>query len=247
MVSVTIQADKAPNPPWVGLLTFNRFPVIRYYISESSMQNLLKPRARDLGIPFDGKPGALNAITDVKGICVGHQQSSDNHTINTGVTAILPLRNDGNPGIGSGIDTFVLAAWFSLNGCGEMTGTTWIDESGFLEGPIMLTNTASVGSVRDAVVKYSIKQQLNPGQSEQSINPDKDFSLLLPVVAETYDGWLNDILGFHVTAPMVWNAIENAKDADVAEGNVGGGTGMTCYDWKGGIGTASRVVDASVA
>ena len=194
-------------------------------------------RARDLGIPFDGTPGPLNAITDVDEVCVGHQSVSDNFNVNTGVTAILPRGNNGKGGVGNGIDTFVLAAWFSLNGNGEMTGTTWIEESGFLEGPILLTNTASVGTVRDSVIRYSICQQ---GGSEQDINPD-DFGLYLPIVAETYDGWLNDILGFHVTVKMVTDAIDGATRNNVQEGNVGGGTEMTCYDWKGGIGTSSRV------
>jgi len=192
-----------------------------------------KPRARDLGIPFDGTTGHLNAITDVAGVWVGHRYKIDNVNINTGVTAILPLGN--NAKSGDGIDTSVLAAWFSLNGCGEVTGTTWIEESGFLEGPIMLTNTASVGTVRNAVIKYAIKQQ------SPIVNPD-EFALLLPIVAETYDGWLNDILGFHVTADMVNGAIDDARATNVDEGNVGGGTGMTCYDWKGGIGTSSRMV-----
>ena len=132
-----------------------------------------KPRARQFGIPFDGKTGPLNAITDVDGVCVGHDNVPDkpNPNIHTGVTAILPLGNK-TKADGSGIDTFVLAAWFSLNGCGEMTGTTWIEESGFLEGPIMLTNTASVGTVRNAVIKYSIRQQLTGKQTEQDIDPD---------------------------------------------------------------------------
>ncbi len=194
-------------------------------------------RARDLGIRFDGKPGTLNAITDVTGVCVGHQSVSDDFKVNTGVTAILPRGNNGKAGVGNGIDTFVMAAWFSVNGNGEMTGTTWIEESGFLEGPIMLTNTVSVGFVRDRVIKYSIHQQDTP---EPDIDPD-EFGLYLPVVAETYDGWLNDILGSHVTAKMVRNAIDGATTDNVEEGNVGGGTGMTCYDWKGGIGTSSRV------
>lgn len=207
------------------------------------MSDDTKPRARRLGIPFDGTTGPLNAIADVQGVCVGHRTEIANQITNTGVTAILPLGNDGKNGIGSGIDTFVLGDWFPLNGCGEMTGTTWIDESGFVEGPIMLTNTASVGTVRDAVISYSIRQQLRSGQSEQAIDPDTEFSLLLPIIAETYDGWLNDILGFHVSATMVNNAIDGAQSTNVDEGNVGGGAGMTCYDWKGGIGTSSRVVD----
>jgi L-aminopeptidase/D-esterase-like protein len=194
-----------------------------------------KPRARDLGIPFEGTPGARNAITDVKGVCVGHKTRSDNHSINTGVTAILPLGNV-VANNGPGIDTFVLAAWFALNGCGEMTGTTWIEESGFLEGPILLTNTVAVGKVRDAVIEYSIQQM--GGKSR--INPD-NFGLYLPVVAETYDGWLNDILGFPVTEQDAQDALDGATPDNVEEGNVGGGTGMTCYSWKGGIGTSSRL------
>jgi len=193
-----------------------------------------RKRARDLGIPFEGTPGRLNAITDVSGVCVGHRHTQASRDVNTGVTAILPRGNDGGSGVGNGIDTFVLAGWFSLNGNGEMTGTTWIDESGILEGPVMLTNTASVGTVRDSVIRYSLRQQA------EDVDPD-DFGLYLPVVAETYDGWLNDVLGFHVTEAMVADAIDAATDNNAEEGNVGGGTGMTCYDWKGGIGTSSRI------
>jgi L-aminopeptidase/D-esterase-like protein len=200
-------------------------------------------RARDWGIPFDGTTGTFNAITDVQGVRVGHSNIIDqqNLLINTGVTAILPLGNNGKKGIGNGIDTFVLAAWHTLNGCGEMTGTSWIEESGLLGGPIMLANTASVGSVRDAVIKYSIGQQ---GQTNDLIIDPDEFGLFLPVVAETYDGWLNDILGFHIDEAMVYAAIDVATKNPpslVEEGNVGGGTGMTCYDWKGGIGTSSRM------
>ncbi|MBV9125081.1 MAG: P1 family peptidase, partial [Planctomycetes bacterium] len=204
-----------------------------------------KPRARGLGVPFDGPCGTANAITDVPGVLVGHNPPTQG--LHTGVTAILPLGNVTRPdpaypnGLADpdhpGIDTFVLAAWFTLNGCGEMTGTTWIEESGFLEGPILLTNTASVGTVRDAVMQFSKSQQPQP------IDPDQ-FGLYLPVVAETYDGWLNDILQFQGAADMVDSAIKGAKaytDSHPAEeGNVGGGTGMTCYGWKGGIGTSSR-------
>jgi D-aminopeptidase len=209
------------------------------------------PRARQLGIPFDGEPGPANAITDVEGVLVGHKNLiSDDKTVNTGVTAILPagkpsLQSTPRKSIGYGIDTFVLGAWFTHNGIGEMTGTNCVEESGFLEGPIMLTNTASVGTVRNAVISYFLNQLLPLVQNNPAnIDPDYDFSLLLPIVAETYDGWLNDILGFHVNDEMVAAAIDGAKtyatSHDVEEGNVGGGTGMTCYDWKGGIGTASR-------
>ncbi len=192
--------------------------------------------ARALGIPFDGKTGDLNAITDVDGVYVGHCNVSDDKNVNTGVTAILPMKNDGKGKPGHGIDTFVFAGCFVINGTGEMTGTISVEESGFLEGPILLTNTVSVGTVRDAVISYS-KQQY-----KGTIDPDK-FGPYLPVVAETYDGWLNDILGFHVTADMVTCAIDNATDDNVEQGNVGAGTGTTCYSWKGGIGTSSRVVD----
>jgi L-aminopeptidase/D-esterase-like protein len=207
-------------------------------------------RARDLHIPFDGTPGPANAITDVQGITVGHAQISKG-SVNTGVTAILPQGNDTatKPGypygkaddMHSGIDTFVFAAWHTLNGCGEMTGTAFIEESGFLEGPIVLTNTVSVGTVRNAVIEIAKSQQAP--DPKQGIDPDR-FDLYLPVVAETYDGWLNDILDDQVTKDMVARAIMSSQSfttsADVLEGNIGGGTGMTCYGWKGGIGTASR-------
>ncbi len=192
--------------------------------------------ARLLGIPFDGNTGGLNAITDVDGVYVGHCNVSDDTNINTGVTAILPMKNDGKGKPGHGIDTFVFAGCFVINGTGEMTGTISIEESGFLEGPILLTNTVSVGTVRDAVINYSKQQYKTP------IDPDQ-FGPYLPVVAETYDGWLNDILGFHVTPDMVNCAIDNATDDNVEQGNVGAGTGTTCYSWKGGIGTSSRIVD----
>jgi len=190
-----------------------------------------KPRARDLGIPLDGMPGPLNAITDVKGVEVGHTTLISGEgklkvgtgPVRTGVTAILPR------GKKSGDQVF--AGWFSQNGNGEMTGTTWIEESGFLEGPVMLTNTHSVGTVRDAVVAWRVKH----GFANQPWS--------LPVVAETWDGWLNDINGFHVKEKHVFDALDGAKEGAVAEGNVGGGTGMVCFEFKGGIGTASRKLD----
>jgi D-aminopeptidase len=189
-----------------------------------------KPRARDLGIPFDGTPGPLNAITDIAGVEVGHTTliSSEGKLkvgegpVRTGVTAILP-RGKKDP-------TPVFAGWFSLNGNGEMTGTTWVEESGMLEGPMMITNTHSVGLVRDAVIQWMVKT----GGGQQAWG--------LPVVAETYDGWLNDINGFHVKPEHAFQALENAKSGPVDEGNVGGGTGMICYEFKGGIGTSSRKV-----
>ncbi len=188
-----------------------------------------KPRARDLGVPFDGAPGALNAITDVKGVEVGHttlisgegKQQVGVGPVRTGVTAILPRGKSSNDP--------VFAGWFSLNGNGEMTGTTWIEESGFLEGPVMITNTSSVGVVRDAVIAWQSKQ------FSKTMQPWG-----LPVVAETWDGWLNDINGFHVKPQHVFDTLNNAKSGAVAEGNVGGGTGMVCFEFKGGIGTASR-------
>jgi len=187
-----------------------------------------KPRARDLGVPFDGNPGTYNAITDIKGVAVGHLTIIEGEgklipgkgPIRTGVTAIVPSKETPNRRL--------FAAWFPLNGNGEMTGTTWMEESGLLEGPILLTNTHSVGTVRDAVIEWQLKK----GNTAQN--------WLTPVVAETYDGFLNDINGFHVRKEHVFEALESAKSGPVPEGNVGGGTGMICYDFKGGIGTSSR-------
>ncbi len=192
-----------------------------------TMQN--KPRARDLGIPFEGTPGQFNAITDVAGVEVGHTTLISGEgklqvgvgPVRTGVTAILPRGKQNSDA--------VFAGWYSLNGNGEMTGTTWIEESGFMEGPLMVTNTHSVGVVRDAVIAWQLKQQ---GKTAQAWG--------LPVVAETYDGWLNDINGFHVKPEHALAALDSAKSGAVAEGNVGGGTGMICYEFKGGIGTSSR-------
>ena len=182
-----------------------------------------RPRARDLGIPFDGTPGPLNAITDVRGVEVGFStlvRGDGNEAVRTGVTVILPRgKESADP---------VFAGWFSQNGNGEMTGTTWIEEGGFMEGPVFITNTHSVGVVRDAAIAWSVKQ----GKMFQPWS--------LPVVAETYDGTLNDINGFHVKPEHVFEAIAAAKSGAVAEGNVGGGTGMICYEFKCGTGTASR-------
>jgi D-aminopeptidase len=194
-----------------------------------------KPRARDLAIPFDGTPGALNAITDVKGVEVGQvtlisgsgKLEVGKGPVRTGVTAILPRgKQSSDP---------VFAGWFSLNGNGEMTGTTWVEESGFLDGPVMITNTHSVGVVRDAAIAWRVKRG----------GPDESgYWWSLPVVAETYDGFLNDVNGFHVKPEHAFQALESARSGPVAEGNVGGGTGMVCYEFKGGIGTASRKLDA---
>ncbi len=199
----------------------------------SSALGQAKPRARDLGVPFDGTPGPLNAITDVAGVEVGQTTLIAGEgklvvgtgPVRTGVTAILPR--------GHASSDPVFAAWFSLNGNGEMTGTTWVEESGFLEGPVMITNTHSVGVVRDAIVAWRVKR----GQPA-----DSEYWWSLPVVAETWDGYLNDINGFHVKPEHVFDALDSARPGAVPEGNVGGGTGMVCHEFKGGIGTASRVV-----
>jgi D-aminopeptidase len=194
-----------------------------------------KPRARDLGVPFDGNPGPNNAITDVRGVEVGHttllsgsgKLKVGEGPVRTGVTAVLPR--------GKGSNDAVFGAWFTLNGNGEMTGTTWLEDSGLLDGPVMITNTHSVGVVRDAVIAWKIR---NGG-------PDMEgYFWSLPVVAETWDGWLNDINGFHVKQDHVFHALDSAKSGPVEEGNVGGGTGMICNEFKGGIGTSSRVLDA---
>ena len=195
-----------------------------------------RPRARDLGVPFDGTPGPLNAITDVSRVTVGHTTLISGEgkleigkgPVRTGVTAILPRGKDSmsNP---------VFAGWWSLNGNGEMTGTTWVEESGFLEGPVMITNTHSVGVVRDAVIQWRVSH----GQPDPT-----GYWWSLPVVAETWDGWLNDINGFHVKPEDAFHAIDAASSGPVQEGNVGGGTGMVCNEFKGGIGTASRKIES---
>lgn len=197
-------------------------------------QEVSPVRARDLGIPFSGVPGEGNAITDVAGVEVGHTTlirgdgplEVGEGPVRTGVTAVLPRGKSFGP---------VFAGWYSLNGNGEMTGTTWIEESGFLEGPVMITNTHSVGVVRDAVIQW--------------MRDDGMFDPLgggawwaLPVVAETYDGGLNDINGFHVQPEHALEALRTSAGGPVAEGGVGGGTGMVCHQFKGGIGTSSRRV-----
>lgn len=192
-----------------------------------------KPRARDLGIPFSGTPGKLNAITDVAGVEVGFTTLIEGHgnlpegkgPVRTGVTAIFPK--------GKTFQGRVFAAWSTLNGNGEMTGTTWVKESGCLGSPVMITNTHSVGVVRDAVIEWYVKKY-----------PTTIYSgdVSLPVVAETYDGFLNDINGFHVRKEHVFAAMESAKSGTVQEGNVGGGTGMICHYFKGGTGTSSRKI-----
>lgn len=179
-----------------------------------------KPRARDLGIPFEGIPGKYNAITDVDGVTVGYSTVIEGESARTGVTIIHPRgKSNHDP---------VFAAWFPFNGNGEMTGSAWVEEGGFLEGPIGLTNTHSVGVVRDAIIDWQASQ----GKMFQHWS--------CPVVAETADGWLNDMNGFFVKPAHVWEALENAESGLVEEGSVGGGTGMICYEFKGGSGTSSR-------
>ncbi|WP_164016808.1 P1 family peptidase [Pyxidicoccus trucidator] len=187
-----------------------------------------KPRARELGITFGGRPGPLNAITDVPGVEVGHttlisgegRLETGKGPVRTGVTAVLPRGRDG-------VGEPVFAAMFALNGNGEMTGSHWVAESGQLSGPVMLTNTNDVGTVRDAVIAWAMKRGV-------------EWELGLPVVAETWDGQLHDVYGFHVKATHAHQALDGARGGAVAEGSVGGGTGMMCHGFKGGIGTASR-------
>ena len=188
-----------------------------------------EPRGRDLGIPFDfGTPGRWNAITDVPGVAVGHETLIDGGSVRTGVTAILPR------GKGPAVRDLCFAGHFILNGAGEMTGLPWVEESGFLDSPIVLTNTNAVGVVRDAVIQWAA-EQFPPKGGDWTIWSQ-------PVVAETWDGELNDIYGMHVKAEHLRKALVVAKVGPVAEGSVGGGTGMICYDFKAGIGTASRVL-----
>jgi D-aminopeptidase len=215
---------------WTVLILLPLFPALPDFPAFSASAQT-KPRSRDLGIPFDGTPGRYNAITDVAGVEVGHTTVivgkgplvPGKGPVRTGVTAVLPRgRTAKQP---------AFAGWFSLNGNGEMTGTTWVDESGLLEGPVLITNTHSVGVVRDAAIRWMLEHQ--PG-----------FRWALPVVAETYDGVLNDINGFHVTPAHVFAALDGARSGRVVEGAVGGGTGMLCNGFKGGIGTSSRLLPA---
>lgn len=213
----------------------NNFKPLVSFIAFSLMINAVysqKPRARDIGIPFNGTPGKYNAITDVAGVEVGYSTiisgSGKDHIgkgpVRTGVTAIFPNgKVNHHP---------VFANWYTLNGNGEMTGTTWVTESGFLETPVMITNTNSVGTVRDAVLKWFVDRKWY----------NEDFWYTYPVVAETYDGFLNDIYGFHVKEGNAYEALDSAKSGPLKEGNIGGGTGMMCLGFKGGTGTASRVI-----
>lgn len=185
-------------------------------------------RARDLGVPFEGTPGILNAITDVAGVEVGHTTLIEGDSVRTGVTVIWPR--------GKQSDDPTFGGWFAQNGNGEMTGTTWLEESGFLEGAVFITNTHSVGVVRDASIAWQVEHK-----RKLATNSFGDDFWSLPVVAETWDGFLNDINGFHVKPAHVFQAMDSATSGPVAEGNVGGGTGMVCFGFKGGIGTSSRV------
>lgn len=206
-----------------GLLVLLLFPLLA----------IAEPRARDLGIPFDGTPGPLNAITDIAGVTVGFEtiikDLPNGKAVRTGVTAILPRGAASN-------NQPVFGGWFSLNGNGEMTGTTWVEESGFIEGPIMITNTHSVGAVHEGVIKWRYEH----GAADAS-----GYWWSLPVVAETWDGYLNDINGFHVRPEHAFAALNSAKSGPVAEGNVGGGTAMVCFEYKCGTGTSSRVTAAA--
>lgn len=194
-----------------------------------------RPRARDLGIPLDGTPGPLDAITDVPGVEVGYATLVHGDgplvpgegPVRTGVTAVLPLGRDG-------VGRSCPAGWSSFNGNGEMTGTAWLDEVGALSLPVGITNTHAVGPVHRGIIEWSVRQQ-----------PHLASRWHLPVVAETFDGYLNDINGPHVTAEVTARALDAARPGPVAEGSVGGGTGMNCYGFKGGTGTASRQVEVA--
>ena len=196
-------------------------------------------RARDLGIPFEGTPGKLNSITDVPGVEVGYttlisgegELEVGKGPVRTGVTAILPRGH-------ASLNDPAYAGFFSFNGNGEMTGTVWVEDGGFLEGPIIITNTHSVGVARDAAIAWRVKQ----GAADKT-----GYWWSTPVVAETWDGWLNDINGFHVKPDDVWHALDTAHGGAIEEGSVGGGTGMICYEFKGGNGTASRKIDIRVS
>jgi D-aminopeptidase len=223
------------SPRLIALALFLFFPLLHAREPQPSPAPTQAIRARALGIPFDGTPGAFNAITDVAGVEVGYTTLISGEgklevgkgPVRTGVTAILPRGR-------SSFDDPVYAGYFSLNGNGEMTGTAWIEESGFLEGPVMITNTHSVGVVRDATIVWRVAHG----------GPDPTgFAWSLPVVAETWDGYLNDVNGFHIKPEHVAHALDTAGPGPIAEGSVGGGTGMICFEFKGGTGTASRVLD----
>ncbi len=207
-----------------------------------------KARARALGIPFAGQPGALNAITDVAGVEVGYTTLIDGSgkrvvgrgPVRTGVTALLPRGR-------AGAASSVFAGYFSLNGNGELTGCHWVEEAGRCDGPICITNTHSCGTVRDATIKWLVNgaggaDTVSTSQADRRSASGAD-QWWLPVVGETFDGYLNDINGFHIRDEHVFAALDGARGGAIEEGSVGGGTGMICYGFKGGSGTASRVVE----
>jgi D-aminopeptidase len=224
-----------PHRSW-ALLALALLACIATAAASSADATRPRPRARDLGVPFDGSPGPLNAITDVDGVLVGHttliagsgKLVVGKGPVRTGVTVVLPR---GIASLQPSLQRFSFAGWYAQNGNGEMTGTTWVEESGFLEGPVMITNTHSVGVVRDALIAWRVAH--GPADATESW-------WSLPVVAETWDGWLNDINGFHVKPEHVFHALDSAHSGAVEEGSVGGGTGMICNGFKGGIGTSSR-------
>jgi D-aminopeptidase len=196
-----------------------------------------RPRARALGLPFPGRPGPFNAITDVAGVLVGYETLSSHANptlarghlpVQTGVTALLPRGFEPTP-------RPVWAGQFTLNGNGEMTGTHWVRDGGYFVGPVMITNTHGIGMVHHGATRWILEHYAAEWQHRHL--------WAMPVVAETYDGVLSDINGMHVTAEHALNAIRSARSGPVAEGNVGGGTGMVCYEFKGGTGTASRLVE----
>jgi D-aminopeptidase len=205
--------------------------VLSFLLIAVAANGQTKPRARALGVPFEGAPGLLNAITDVPGVQVGHRTIISGDSVRTGVTAVWPR--------GKASSDPVFGGFFSQNGNGDMTGTHWLEESGFLDGPVLITNTHSVGVVRDAYLAWLVKNKRSPGTNTF----DGGF-YTYPIVAETYDGYLNDINGFHVRPEDAFAALDSAASGPVSEGNVGGGTGMICYGFKGGIGTSSRKLPA---
>jgi L-aminopeptidase/D-esterase-like protein len=221
----------------IALVSLTLLPALGLAREPKSSPPPAKPaiRARALGVPFDGTPGRWNAITDVAGVEVGFTTLISGEgklevgkgPVRTGVTAIVPRGHNS-------LNDPVYAGTFSLNGNGEMTGTAWVEESGLLEGPVVITNTHSVGVVRDAVIAW----RLAHGAADTT-----GYWWSLPVVAETWDGWLSDINGFHVKPEDVSHALDSAHGGPVEEGSVGGGTGMICFEFKGGTGTASRVLE----
>jgi D-aminopeptidase len=210
----------------ISLLLFPRVALLTLAAVNLLAQN--KPRARDLGVPLEGRPGPVNAIVDVPGVQVGHKTLIEGDSVRTGVTVVWPR--------GKGSSDPVFGGFFAQNGNGDMTGTHWLEESGFLDGPVMITNTHSVGVVRDAYLAWLVRNHRHPGTN--LLNGGGFFAY--PIVAETYDGFLNETNGFHVKPDDVFQALESASAGRVAEGNVGGGTGMVCFGFKGGIGTSSR-------